>query len=190
MSGPVSHPVSDPESLNRPQRKSLDIYRSIVACVRQREFDPKEDSEEILALAKWVPSAEKRADAHLAKARKFKLINQCLSSMSILLSGAAGIISVMMEIGQSNEWLGIVLATVSFLSATCTALNINVLNSPGKYQEHMAAESDFTYLAANIAVCLATYDEESGMSDFNSAGAALRHFHVAYTHLIDTSPDA
>lgn len=174
----------------RPTTRALDIYKDLCLDVKTHSILIKEDEEELIALSKWIRAAENTAKRHLIKARVFKKINQVLSFLSILFAGISGIGSVMIETDTLSPRYAIVTSILSFVSATIVSINNSILDAPGKYREHMAAESDYNYLSTNIAVTLATYEKETGMSDFKTGKAALRFFHLQYLHLNDTTPDA
>lgn len=177
--------------MSTPDRCSLDIFRGLCDAIENDEtLAYPGDVEELVALSRWVGACDKRATIHVRKGRWFKCINELLSTLSAAAAGVAGVLSVMLETGALDTRYTIAVSVVSFVSAIAIAVNNSVLDAPGKYREHMSAEARYNYLASTIAVCLATYDTRSGMSDFTSARAALRFFLASVTHINDTSPDA
>lgn len=185
----VSDESAATTDFSRPERYSLDIYRTLFNDLKSHRLGTEDDIDELKALSKWVKSCDMRANLHIKKARRFKWINQVLSFSAAVASGLAGVVSAMIETDTIRQDLGILVSVLSFAAAIFTVTDNSILDAPGKYREHKSADAGYGYLAGNIAVSLATYDRDSGMMDFKSASAALRFFHLAFLHLNDTSPD-
>lgn len=184
--GGSSSSVTD---IARPSRIDLDIFRSLGADIRNKRILVPGDSEELQAIAKWVVSCDEKSMEHLTRSKTYKYLNQMLSFLCVIASGLSGILSVVMEIGVLDKRCMIATSVLSFAAACAVAVNNSILDAPGKYKEHINAENQFSFLARNMAVTLATYDSEHGAADFKSAAAALKYFHVGVTHANDKAPE-
>lgn len=181
----------DNNAIVLPDTLSLDIFRDLCDIVagESDELKNQDDREELIALIRWVKSCETQARLHVLKGRGYKFINQTMSAFSAICAGISGVIAVMIETNVALEKWNVIVSMLSFMSMVAISINNSVLDAPGKYREHMAAEANYIHTAANIAVSLATYDVDKGMVDFASARSALKIFHLTVTHLHSTSPD-
>lgn len=176
------------DEIKRPSNTGLDIYKHLTASAES--FSNISDLEELAALSRWVVKCEHKARAHLKKANFFKRANQILSFLAAITSGIAGIGSVAQETDIISDPYTLFIPIFSFFAAILISTNNSILDCPGKYKEHMIAEAGYAHAASTIAVTLATYDTQTGISDFKSTSAAVRSMHLMISHLDDTTPEA
>ena len=131
------------------------------------------DVPELRALDRTVELCRRRGKEHLLKAKRFRYINNTLSTCTFVLNAlaviVAGINPLYDRCGQSE----FIVAGLAAVSGVATAI-LHLIRADARSQEHLNSEHRYKCLGRDICVRMVTYDTGPGI-DFDLWKDVLQH---------------
>lgn len=175
VTGPESHGVY----LDCVDRKSIDRMISVARPV---------DQSEIRTIVRWVAACLESRDKHRRKASALKFMHYGLMISSIVCSGLASILAIPGLDTGAIDAVALAVSVVSAFSVVFVSM-ASLFDASGRRKDHLRSELDYSLLARDMRVFLATQDQQpGGTEETDPWGMAVIRFQRRMDNVESTAP--